>query len=584
MKPTLFLRSTTRLLCYLLILASCLSSVSAEQITDQFAPESGETKIHKKAVDAKEYMVVAAHPLASKAGMEILEQGGNATDAMVAVQTVLGLVEPQSSGLGGGAFLLYFDAKQNQLTTFDARETSPIQAPVNLFMVDDDTPMNFLDAVVGGRSVGTPATPKLLWERHKSSGQLSWSAVLQPAIRIAEEGFTVTERLASSIKKDKENLKKDATAKAYFFPNGKALATGDLLKNPEYAKTLRTLAKKGGDHFYSKAFSQKIVDKVHQATNSGYLTFWDFNSYNIKERTPECLNYRGYEVCGMGPPSSGAISVNQTLGILENFDLPSMNPNDAKAWHLIAEASRLAFADRGIYIADPAFVKIPKNLQNEVYLKKRATLIKPDQAAEFAAPGSPEQSNLIPAKSPELESTTHFVIVDKQGNIVSMTSTIENRFGSRLMVNGFLLNNELTDFSFSPSKNRKLVANRVEGGKRPRSSMAPTMVFKDGKPYMALGSPGGSRIIPYVAKTLVATLDWNMPLQDAFDLPHIINRFGTMDIEQGSSAEELAQTFKDMAYEVSIRDLNSGLHGVHFTEQGMIGAADPRREGVAMGK
>jgi len=328
------------------------------------------------------------------------------------------------------------------------------------------------------------------------------------------------------------------------------------------------------------------VEKVKQAKNSGHLSTKDFKQYTIIERLATCSTYHQYNICGMGPPSSGAITVSQTLGILENLKLSQMSPDKAQTWHIISEASRLAFADRGLYIADPSYVNIPSGLLSKTYFRNRAKLINTQSSSKVISPGKPDAlttSKFSQGRSPEQDSTSHFVIVDRIGNIVSMTSTIENGFGSRLMVKGFLLNNELTDFSFSSEKNGKLVANRVEAGKRPRSSMAPTIVFKNNKPYLALGSPGGSRIINYVTNSLIAILDWQYPIQNAFNMPHIVNRFGTMDVEENTSATNLISDFKSMGYEVSMRNLNSGLHGVLFTDSGMIGAADNRREGLVVG-
>ena len=582
---------------------SCLSAFStlviAQQLTDNYAPEAGNSEqlslaqndAGAKRLLAQEFIVVAAHPEASQAGYDVLSQGGNAIDAMVAVQTVLGLVEPQSSGLGGGAFLLYYNAAQQQLTTFDGRETAPQGAPDDLFIGPDKTPMKFFDAVVGGRSVGTPGTVKLLSDVHGRFGSRAWSTLLSPAIELAGNGFSVTPRLANAVANDAIYLQRDPETARYFFPQGSAIRAGQKLKNPAYAKTLAMLAKQGGDAFYDKKNARAISDKVRHSANPGYLSIDDFAHYRIVERAAVCSDYQQYEVCGMGPPSSGAVSVNQTLGILEPFSLRDKEPESALAWQLVAEASRLAFADRGLYLGDPDFVAPAKGLLDPAYLRSRAALITPSKSAAEVSAGRPtsDSARYVQGVSPAQASTTHFVIVDKQGNIVSMTSTIENGFGSRLMVNGFLLNNELTDFSFTSQNQKGLIANRVEAGKRPRSSMAPTIVFNKGQggvrePFLALGSPGGSRIINYVANSLVRILDWGFPLQQAFDAPHIVNRFGVMDIELGSNAEALNSEFQNMGYQTSVRGLNSGLHGVKFEKAGMVGAADRRREGVVMGR
>jgi len=572
-------------LSVILLLITSLS-ISAQQVTDLIAPESGTSKQEKNSVIAKDYIAVTAHPLASQAAYEVLKQGGNAIDAMVTAQTVLGLVEPQSSGLGGGAFLVYYDAKSKRLTTFDGRETAPLKTPNDLFLTKDKTPLAFFEAVVGGRSVGTPGTVKLLWNTHQKYGQLDWSKLLSPAQSIATNGFKVSPRLAGAIEADSARLLSDDTTANYFLPGGQALKAGHSLKNHAYANTIKLLSAKGGDYFYSSKFSSAISSKVQQSSNPGHLSTQDFEQYKVIERSPTCSTYRQYNICGMGPPSSGAITVSQTLGILENTRINEMSADTAKTWHIISEASRLAFADRGLYIADPDFVNLPSGLLSKTYLKNRAKLINQNTSSKTITAGQPPALTAYQfqqGRSPEQDSTSHFVIVDREGNIVSMTSTIENGFGSRLMVNGFLLNNELTDFSFAPTKNGNQIANRVEAGKRPRSSMAPTIVFKNDQPYLAIGSPGGSRIINYVTNSLIALLDWGFPLQAALDMPHIVNRFGTMDVETNSKAIALANEFKTLGYKVSERDLNSGLHAVMFTENGMIGAADNRREGIALG-
>ena len=583
------------------LLLACLSfSLVAQQITDTIAPESASgisnpitpKNSQNSLKPVKKFIVAAANPYASEAAYKVLEQGGNAIDAMVAIQTVLGLVEPQSSGLGGGAFLVYYDAKTKKITTFDGRETAPFAAPNDLFMSDKTTPMKFFDAVVGGRSVGTPGTVKLLWETHKRYGSRTWRSLLKPAIELASKGFIVSPRMANAVVNDQSRLETDEDAAQYFFPEGKPIQQGNVLKNPNYADTLSLLAKHGGDYFYHSGISQAITKKVHGAKYSGFLAQKDFDKYQVIERPAICSDFRQYQVCGMGPPSSGAIAVSQTLGILESFDLTSLSAKDPLAWQLVAEASRLAFADRGLYIADPDFITRPKGLLAKKYLSSRAKLIQPLKAAKEVSAGVPDEvkaANYMQGRSPEQASTTHFVIVDNAGNIVSMTSTIENGFGSHLMVKGFMLNNELTDFSFPPTylsgeHRGQTIANSVEGGKRPRSSMSPTIVFKNQKPYLALGSPGGSRIINYVTNVLVAVLEWNMPLQEAFDLPHITNRFGTMSVEANTFAQTLIPEFEAMGYSVSSRDLNSGLHGVLFTDEGMVGAADYRREGQVLGQ
>ena len=569
-----------RLLCILF----CFTHAAHAQVSDRVDPEAASGVTQHKAVSTNAFMVVSAHPLASQAGYAVLKQGGHAVDAMVAVQTMLGLVEPQSSGLGGGAFALYYDAKSNTLTTFDARETAPMQADESLFLDAEGDTLGFFEAVVGGRSVGVPGTPKLLWDLHQRYGTLPWKNLLQPAIKQAQSGFEVSPRLSASITADQLRLASDATTAAYFLPKGEPLQAGAQLHNPDYAQSLSQLAQKGVDWFYQGPIAAQIVEKVRRAANPGKLSLQDFADYKVIERPPVCLDYRAHKVCGMGPPSSGAHTVGQILGILEQYDLSQFAPDDPQAWHLISEASRLAFADRGRYLADPDYVTIPEGLLDKDYLKQRSTLIDPKSAQPgFEAGLPPGAIPMTNGHTHEQPSTTHFVIVDRTGNVLSVTSTIENAFGSRLMVGGFLLNNELTDFSFKPSDEQGLIANRVEGGKRPRSSMAPTIVFKNNQPRFALGSPGGSRIINYVANTLVRLIDWQMPAQTAINAPHISARFDQVDIEAGSTYESMQRSFEQLGHQVGVKDLNSGIHAVVFDQGKLIGAADPRREGVAMG-
>lgn len=561
----------------------------ANQATDAIAPEQSTGSEHKQLVKTKNYMVTAANPIAAQAGADVIEQGGNAIDAMVAVQLMLGLVEPQSSGIGGGAFLVYWDSDEQKLTTYDGRETAPLAATPQLFQDDKGQPLQFYDAVVGGRSVGTPGTVKLLWDTHQKYGKLKWKKIIEPVIQLAEQGFTISPRLASLVEGDSERLSRFPATKAYFFnPDGSAKAAGTILKNPQYAQTLSAIAEQGAAVFYQGDIARNIIDTVQNAPgNPGVLAQSDFDSYQIKQREPVCTAYQSYEVCGMGPPSSGALTVGQILAISEHYDLKGWGAESTKSWQVIADASRLAFADRGKYIADQDYVPMPtEGLLDTDYLKQRASLISIGKALQEVAAGSPPWSHAMSRgmdKSIELPSTSHFNIVDKQGNVVSMTTTIENAFGSRLMVDGFLLNNELTDFSFSTHQNGIPIANRLEPGKRPRSSMAPTIMLKGGKPYMAIGSPGGSRIIGYVAQTIIAHTQWDLDIQQAINQPRLLNRFGTLDIEQGTDATRLKAELEKIGFTTEVRDLNSGLHAIRITPEGLEGAADPRREGIAIG-
>ena len=561
---------------------------AAPQVTDFIAPELTSKVVDKQSVDAQEFMVSAANPLAVKAGYNVLKNGGNAADALVAVQTILGLVEPQSSGLGGGGFLVYYDAQAKKLTTFDFRETAPLAATPELFQDAQGKPLKFYDAVVGGRSVGTPGTVKLLDTVHQKYGNQDWAQLLNPAIKLASNGFNVSERLASAIANDKERLARYPDTKAYFFTSeGEPLAEGTLLKNQAYAETLKLIAKERSDGFYFGKIAKDIVKKVNNIEdNPGVLSLKDFDIYRVIERDPVCAPYHQYDVCGMGPPSSGALTVGQILGISAHFDLKSMGPNDPTSWQVIGDASRLAFADRGRYMADTDFVPMPQGLLDKDYLASRAALITKGKALENVSAGSPPWDGKIALADDiaiEFPSTSHITIVDKSGNIISMTTTVENGFGSRVMSNGFLLNNELTDFSFASAKDGYPIANRVEPGKRPRSSMSPTIVMKDNKPYIAIGSPGGSRIIGYVAQAIIAQLDWGMDIQDAISMPHLVNRFGTFDLEAGTEAEKFKAPLEAMGFKVSIRDLNSGIHGIILNNGKLTGGADPRREGIVLG-
>lgn len=563
----------------------------AQQAADAVAPEGpgARAKAEGRPVLAQDWMVVAAHPLASQAGADVLAAGGTAADAMVAVQAVLGLVEPQSSGLGGGAFLVWYDSATGQMTTLDGRETAPLAATPRLFQDAEGQPLKFFEAVVGGRSVGTPGTPALMVEAHRRWGRSDWVGLLDPAIRLAEDGFTVSPRLATLVAGDAEHLAVHPDTAAYFLPGGAPLVEGDTLRNPSYAATLRFLAAQGADGFYTGPVGESIVAAVKAAAgNPGVLEMVDLAIYRVKARAPVCAPYRFWQVCGMGPPSSGALAVGQILGMVQGHDLTALGPDNPESWRLIGDASRLAFADRGRYVADSDFVPVPvQGMLDPSYLQARAILLAGDDALPEVTPGTPEfDHTLLWADGATLEqpSTTHISIVDSFGNVLSMTSTIENAFGSRVMAGGFLLNNELTDFSFRSHEGGVPIANRVEPVKRPRSSMAPTIVLRDGAPVLAIGSPGGSSIIGYVTQALIAHLDWGMDVQEAVSIGHALNRFGTYDLEEGTEAAALAAPLRAMGYEVKIGPQTSGLHAIAITADGLQGGADPRREGVALGE
>jgi gamma-glutamyltranspeptidase/glutathione hydrolase len=560
--------------------AGVIEGLSAEAQAAVDAKAAGEP------VSAETWMVAAANPLAVEAGAEVLRNGGSAADAMVAVQAVLGLVEPQSSGLGGGAFLVWYDAESGEVTTLDGRETAPLAATPRYFQDENGEPLGFWDAVVGGRSVGTPGTPALMEAAHERWGNQDWASLFQRAITLAEDGFTVSPRLATLVAAEPEDRlpRFEATA-AYFYPDGSPIEAGDTLTNQDYADVLRAMAQRGSDAFYDGPIAEAIVEMVQ--ANGGLLAMRDFATYEVVERPPVCVPYRDTDVCGMGPPSSGALTVGQILGMLDGFDLAAMGPDSAEAWTLIGDASRLAFADRGRYMADSDFVPMPtEGLVAEAYLDARAELLDPSRALEEVAPGEPEWDHAMlwgDDASLELPSTSHISIVDAEGNALSMTTTIENGFGSRLFVRGFLLNNELTDFSFATHADGWPIANRVEPGKRPRSSMSPTIVMQDGAPLLVIGSPGGSRIIGYVVQGIVNYVDWGMNPQEAVSAPHLVNRFGTFDIEAGTSATELEAALQEAGFETNLRDLTSGLHAIALEGGMLVGGADPRREGIALG-
>jgi gamma-glutamyltranspeptidase/glutathione hydrolase len=552
-------------------------------------PEGGTGMTVKSLASAKRQMVSAANPLAAEAGRRILRQGGSAVDAAIATQMVLNLVEPQSSGIGGGAFLVVWDARRKALTTFDGRETAPAAAQPDRFIGPDGKPMRFYDAVIGGRSVGVPGLLRGLELAHQVHGKLPWARLFQPAIALAEKGFPVSPRLYGLLKAER-HLPNSPTARDYFYNgDGSPKTVGAILVNKPLAETFRAIAAGGPDAFYRGAIARDIVAAVTGAANAGDLTEADLAGYRARERPAVCGPYRDYKVCGMGPPSSGTLTLLQALGMLESFDLKAEAPWSVRGVHLLAEAERLAYADRGLYMADADFVPVPvRALIDPAYLRGRAHLIKPESSLKVAPAGTPPQTtaSLWGADDAlDLPSTSQISIVDRWGGAVSMTTTIEDAFGSRLMVRGFLLNNELTDFSFSPTENGKPVANRIEPGKRPRSSMTPTLVFdRDDRLRMVLGSPGGSAIIGYVAKVLVATLDWGHDIQSAIALPHWGSRNnGPTEIEEGPSAMTIAASLRALGHDTRIGEFTSGLQGIVVTKTGLLGGADPRREGVSLG-
>jgi gamma-glutamyltranspeptidase/glutathione hydrolase len=584
-----------RVLHRFLLICSGLFFVSActinPQIDHRASPEAAVSRLEKPAVSAKKHIISVANPLAAQAGQRILRAGGSAVDAAIAAQLVLNLVEPQSSGIGGGGFLVLYDPEKNQILTFDGRETAPFATESDLFIQEGGATLKFFDAAIGGLSVGTPGLVRLLADAHAEYGRLDWSRLFDDAIQWAENGFVVSERLHSLIARDKF-LKDDPTARAYFYlPDGRPLPVGHLLKNPAFADSLRQIQKGGANAFYHGPLAQQIVAKVqNHPTNPGQLDLPDFEQYRTIQRAPVCMDYKTYNVCGMAPPSSGGLSVLGILGIMDQYDQASSTVPALNRTHLYIEASKLAFADRNLYIADPDFTPVPTQaLLAPAYLKSRANLIQPERALTTpVAAGTPTQTAALhaPHDTDHGISTTHLSLVDSTGMMVSMTTSIENAFGSRQMVGGFLLNNQLTDFSFAPEKDGKLVANRLEGGKRPRSSMAPTIVRdrETGKAILAIGSPGGSRIIGYVAQKILAITEDKLPLDQALAQGHITNRNGTTDLEKSTDAIQQQELLEQWGHKTAIRDMTSGLHVVHITPDGtLIGAADPRREGVVLG-
>jgi gamma-glutamyltranspeptidase/glutathione hydrolase len=588
-----------------LTLAACNN---ASVPTLPLAPESASGfRTDLKTQHAEKYMAAAANPLAAEAGREMLRRGGSAIDAAIAMQAVLTLVEPQSSGIGGGALIVLWDGKA--VRTYDGRETAPTGATEKLFLQADGQPMGFTQAQIGGRSVGTPGVLRALELAHGKHGRLPWAQLFEPAIRLAEQGFAISPRLHQLIAAD-SSMPRSPEMMAYFRnADGSPKAVGTHLKNPALAAVFKRIAHEGPDALYKGPVAEEIAAKVQGHANPGSLSLTDLANYQAKERAPLCTDYKRWQVCGMPPPSSGGIAVAQILGTLQALEArdkrlalaplkpvkttaPAGSEPDPQAVHLISEAERLAYADRAQYLADTDFVPVPvKGLVDPAYLASRAALIG-ERSMGTAKPGTPPgiQVAYAPDRSPLRISTSQVVAVDDAGGAVSMTTTIESAFGSHIMVQGFMLNNEMTDFSFIPEENGQKVANRVEPGKRPRSSMAPTLIFdrQSGEFLATVGSPGGSQIIEYVAKSTIGLLDWNLDAQAAINLPNFGSRNGPTELEQGQFSPALIQALKDKGHSVSEIDMTSGTQAIVRVKDAkgkasLTGGADPRREGQALG-
>ncbi len=527
----------------------------------------------------------SADPRVTEAGMEMLRKGGSAADAAMAMMLALTVVEPQSSGIGGGGFLLYQDNAAGILSTINGREKAPAAATPERFLGPDGKPMGFLQALQGGKSVGVPGNIALMAEAHKKWGKLPWSTIFKPAIRLSEKGFVVNKTLESRLGAVAPLWSKFDEARSIYWLGGKPVAAGTTLRNPKMAATLKLLARKGPNAFYKGKIAKQIVDAVTKAPmNPSDMTLSDLAQYRAKEQAAVCAPYRVYVVCGMAPPSSGATTVLQILGTLQRFDIGKMGKDDPKSWFLLGQAMQLAYSDREKYLGDSDFVDVPvKGLLDPAYITERSALISPEKArSDYPAGKPPGAAPRTAAISGEVAGTTHFTAVDAKGNVANMTSTIEGIFGSQLVAGGFFLNNELTDFTFAPEKDGAPVANRVMGGKRPLSSMSPTVVFdRDGRAVLALGSAGGKRIIMHVTKTLVGVLDFGLSLDQAIALPNIYFGGGELQVEENTPLAEMVGDLSKYGQKAKAADLGSKVNGAQWTANGWTGASDPRSEGTS---
>lgn len=541
----------------------------------------------KSVIQSDRFIAVTANKYATQSAYDVLEAGGSAIDAAIAAQMVLNVVEPQSSGIGGGGFLLYYDKENNRLHNFDGRETAPVIAKTTMFMDEKGNPRKFKDVLGSGLSVGTPGLLHMLHHAHAKFGVLEWDILFKPAIRIAEEGFPLSPRLHKVLGFAQHLKHHHRAAKMYLTDEMQPKSIGTILKNTDFSRILKDIASEGIEPFYNGYIAKNIVEAVrYNKRGEGYLSEYDFHNYRTKERMELCGLYRGYKVCGMAPSGSGGIALLQVLGILEHFDVAALKEDKLKAIHLISEATRIAFADRNYYVADSDFVSVPiNNLISPDYAKLRSQEIDLNHAKEIYYPGEFYTGFASMQQDYEPQSTTHMSIVDSYGNVVSMTTTIEHAFGAGIMVNGFMLNNQLTDFSFRPDIDGRAIANRLEAGKRPRSSMAPVIIFdKKNKPVLVLGAPGGTRIIPYVIKTVISIIDWEMSPQEAVSSPHFVTVGKTVDLEQDTAIVRYKEQLEAMGHNVRVRSLNSGLHVIGIQNGVMQSGVDPRREGTALGK
>lgn len=578
-----------------LFLSLCSFWVHASE-KENMHPEIATQALKKDMAITKgsEYMVVAAHPLAVQAGEKILSKGGSAVDAAIAVQMVLNVVEPQSSGIGGGGFMMHFDKEKDILISYDGRETAPSTITSHHFLTSQGKAMPFFHAAGGAGAVGVPGLLKMLHKAHQKHGILPWESLFQSAISIARDGFPLSERLHKMLAHTMEQNHAPGDIARYLDKDKKLKSIGEIIKNLPLAKTFEQIAHKGITEFYQGNIANNIIQALKKKENNYFpssMTLKDMRHYNALKRHVPCLTYHAYKLCGMGPPSSGGITVMQALKLLEPFHLEQFKAYGSHAVHLMINALRLAFADRNRYIADPDFTSVPvKRLLNETYLEKRRHYIHSENVLPIISHGDASLSNirLASIKSYEAPSTTHISIIDKKGNAVSMTNSIEKAFGTGIVTkDGFLLNNQLTDFDFIPEKNGVKILNAPQGGKRPRSSMAPFFVFdKQGDLKMIIGSPGGARIISYVMTKLIALLDWKMPLDKALKMPHITvtSTQPNVELETHDLSGPLKKELSQKGYFVLTGEQPSGIHVIMVDGKNIYGAADPRREGIALGK